>query len=354
MTRRKQQVLWTLLIAVLFVFSLGLSGASSEEVYLNFSNYPDGPAKTSGITSWSSSGTDRNPHYENSLRLLYPDSKLTAKFHLKSKPQKAELMVEHLSSKSGMCPNNGYSPVTISINGKVVVSTYDVAKHHGGSHGYETDWWKVADKLRKGSNTIKWEAENLCTHYWLKRFEIQLSYTRGGGAWKVPYSVVATPKAATEKDAYFVISITTNRSLWKDFRAVNPVTITTGEKVFVKRMFPLQQKNLYRDMAGDIAIAAADEVAPVPIGLGIDIAQNFHQWYQQHSNSYVNKVQIHPKSSGRSVKYLVWLRSYSSIQHWGTMKGDLSIHYTYKRSDDPTPTLQTWSNPLWPFFTDNY
>ncbi|MEF8837281.1 MAG: hypothetical protein V5A87_05450 [Candidatus Bipolaricaulota bacterium] len=84
--------------------------------------------------------------------------------------------MNHLSSKSDNCRGNGYSPVTISINGEPLVRNYDVAQNHGGSHGYETDSWRISSYLRQGMNQIKWKAQNLCSHYWIKRFEI---YTAG-------------------------------------------------------------------------------------------------------------------------------------------------------------------------------
>ncbi|MBS3788613.1 hypothetical protein KGY79_10520 [Candidatus Bipolaricaulota bacterium] len=170
MNRRFFEVLCVLLSLLILV---GFFGVSEEEIYLDFSGYPGGPAKSSGITSWSSSGSDKNPYYESSLRLLYESSRLTAEFYLESKPDNAALVVNHLSSKASSCKGDGYSPVTISINRHVVVSNYDVAENHGGSHGYQTDRWEVSDKLKEGYNRIKWKAEDICTHYWLKRFSIQ-------------------------------------------------------------------------------------------------------------------------------------------------------------------------------------
>lgn len=171
----KPRIFRVFCILASFVLLIGITSNAEESIYLDFSNYPDGPAESSDITSWSSSGTDQNPYYGNSLRLLYEGSTLTAKFHIKSKPDNAELVVNHLSSKSNMCRGNGYSPITISINGQLVVSNYDVAENHGGSHGYETDQWNVEKWLKKGQNTIKWQAGNLCTHYWIKWFKIKTS-----------------------------------------------------------------------------------------------------------------------------------------------------------------------------------
>jgi|GEM_PF-6453213 len=168
-SNRFGSLIFTCVLIAIFAFG---STAFGEEISLDFSRYPDGPALRRGIESWESSGTDNNPYYENSLRLLYQGSTLSAEFYLDHKPQRAKLEVTHLSSKSGSCRGNGYSPVTISINGSSLVRNYDVAQHHDGSHGYETDGWDVSSYLHQGPNKIKWKAGNLCTHYWIKKFEI--------------------------------------------------------------------------------------------------------------------------------------------------------------------------------------
>lgn len=171
----KRRIFGVFCVLVAFLLLISLTISAKDQLYLGFSNYPDGQAKMSGITHWSSSGTDKNPYYGKSLRLLYEGSTLTAEFNLESKPDTATLTLNHLSSKSSSCRGKGYSPVTISINGRLVVSNYDVAENHGGSHGYETDQWNVGKMLKKGQNTIKWRAENLCSHYWIKWFRIETS-----------------------------------------------------------------------------------------------------------------------------------------------------------------------------------
>jgi len=86
-------------------------------------------------------------------------------------PGRYSLVVTHLSSASNNCPGGGYSPVTITINGKPLATGYDVAENHGGTHGWASDRWKI--NLREGPNKIIWQAGPLCTHYWIKRIEIQ-------------------------------------------------------------------------------------------------------------------------------------------------------------------------------------
>ena len=167
-------------IIILAVFALSFTSTASD-IYLDFSLYPDGNAVYQGMKSWQSSGTDKNPHYGNSLRLLYQGSSLRSEFYLEDSPASAKLFVTHLSSKATGCPGNGYSPVSIYINGNALVRNYDVAENHRGSHGYETDSWQVERYLRKGNNVVKWVAGDLCSHYWIKKFQLRVTSSLGPG-----------------------------------------------------------------------------------------------------------------------------------------------------------------------------
>jgi hypothetical protein len=80
------------------------------------------------------------------------------------------LSVRHLTSASDQCPGGGYSPVTVYLNGNAVVENLDPASAHGGSHGFETDTWRLF--LEAGENVIEWDAGDLCTTYWIQRLEI--------------------------------------------------------------------------------------------------------------------------------------------------------------------------------------
>jgi hypothetical protein len=81
-----------------------------------------------------------------------------------------ELRVTHQTSASAGCPGGGYAPVTISVNGLTVVSNYDPAENHGGTHGSVIDSWTI--NANAGSNTFEWIANNLCTNYWIQKIEI--------------------------------------------------------------------------------------------------------------------------------------------------------------------------------------
>ena len=80
------------------------------------------------------------------------------------------LKVTHLSAYSALAPGFGCSPVTIKINGSIVVADYDPASNHGGSHNWVTDSWAI--NANNGNNTLSWTAGNLYTHYWIQKIEI--------------------------------------------------------------------------------------------------------------------------------------------------------------------------------------
>lgn len=81
-----------------------------------------------------------------------------------------KLIVTHLSSSAASCRGGGYSPVTIKVNDKNIVSNYDVAANHDASHGWITDSWTI--NAVAGVNSIQWIAQKLCTHYWIQSIQI--------------------------------------------------------------------------------------------------------------------------------------------------------------------------------------
>ena len=138
---------------------------SRRIAFADFSSLPDD--FDSNCEELQGAGFDPNPYYKHSLRLLYTGSILKCKFDLDIVPSRAILIVEHLSSLAESCPQDGYSPVSISIN-----ETPVVVDHSPPSHGMITERWNVADLLKIGTNIIIWEAGELCSHYWIKRWEI--------------------------------------------------------------------------------------------------------------------------------------------------------------------------------------
>lgn len=84
-----------------------------------------------------------------------------------------KLTVTHLSSASDGCPGGGYSPITIRVNDKAVVSDYDPAANHKATHGWVTDTWMI--NASTGTNSIRFISGKQCTHYWVKKIELELN-----------------------------------------------------------------------------------------------------------------------------------------------------------------------------------
>ncbi len=111
-----------------------------------------------------------NLTYEDNWLIGVPAGDFTVTFE-SSTADDMELVVRHLSSAFAECQGGGYSPVTISLNGTPIVSNYDPAENHGGSHGFVTDIWPIS--VNAGTNTLEWIADSLCTNYWIQGIEIR-------------------------------------------------------------------------------------------------------------------------------------------------------------------------------------
>lgn len=143
------------------------SGARPLHVSASFEAFPEGEPVLNGITLDEARGVDRNPYYKKSMRFLQDGAYILASFAVEQMPANAQLRVVHLSSASASARNGGWSPVTITINGRTVVGD-----HSPSSHGYMTEAWNVGSLLRQGRNTIKFHFDNSQTHYWLQSFDI--------------------------------------------------------------------------------------------------------------------------------------------------------------------------------------
>jgi hypothetical protein len=151
---------------VIYTPPLQVRGQGGNKLaYADFSLLPDD--FESNCDDLTGAGWDANPHYKHSLRLLQEGSQLTCTFNISRAPSSATLIVEHLSSSAASCPDGGYSPVTISLNGHNVT-----VNHSPPSHGMIEEEWQVGRYLKNGTNELRWDAGEFCSHYWLKRWEI--------------------------------------------------------------------------------------------------------------------------------------------------------------------------------------
>ncbi len=119
--------------------------------------------------SYDSNKFQYNEAYPGNWRMVALDAYVQADFELDSLPGSAKLVIDHLSSSHPNCPNNGYSPVDVIVNGDVVESCYDPAENHGGTHSFVTDQWEVGPYLQIGTNTIRVQlCGTACSHYWIR------------------------------------------------------------------------------------------------------------------------------------------------------------------------------------------
>ena len=135
-------------------------------VSADFSPHPE-PPLLRGVTLVARRGADDNPAYGHSLRLTAGGARLEPTFELAEVPDGATLVVKHLSSRALACRNEGWSPVTITLNERIVV-----ANHAPAAFSFLTERFRIADHAVAGTNRIAFEANELCSHYWLERFAI--------------------------------------------------------------------------------------------------------------------------------------------------------------------------------------
>lgn len=106
--------------------------------------------------------------------ITQPGGYIEVVFDLDQVPSVCELVLQHLSSASGACPNGGYSPVEIQVNdANSIEHSYDPASHNCNTHAFVLDRWDIKSKLKLGENKIRITAKNLCTLYWLRHLHIQ-------------------------------------------------------------------------------------------------------------------------------------------------------------------------------------
>lgn len=111
-----------------------------------------------------------NWYYEDNWLIYYDGGGFTATFDYPHDTNMV-LSITHLTSASSRCPGNGYSPVTIKVNDVNVVSGYDPAENHDGTHGYVTDELEIP--VQSGTNLIEITSGDLCTNYWIQSLEIR-------------------------------------------------------------------------------------------------------------------------------------------------------------------------------------
>jgi hypothetical protein len=101
-------------------------------------------------------------------RFLGPGQSVTVNFTEARANQAMQLVLLHCTS--AIWPKSGYSPVTISLNGTVIASNFDVGRHHDGTRDYAWDSLPVpASAVRQGANVLTIVTQpGMISHYWLR------------------------------------------------------------------------------------------------------------------------------------------------------------------------------------------
>ena len=120
------------------------------------------------ITLTHNAGCSYNSYYQNSWRLAGEGASFTVSFDVAGLDGDVDLVLRHLTSYCQDCPNEGYSPVTIAVNGVAIEQCYDPAENHDLTHGFVTDRWGISDYLHFGRNTVSLTRCKGCTNYWIQ------------------------------------------------------------------------------------------------------------------------------------------------------------------------------------------
>ncbi len=160
------------------VFLLALAGAGSIFAAGFSADFSRSEISTSGACAVSRNYAAYNSSYGSSWVLYRPgESSIQVDFDIPSNVLVggASVTITHLTSYSQDARGNGYAPVTLAMNGQRFATEYDVAEHHDGSHGFETDRWGNLS-VAQGRNTLSisycGDAE---THYWIQSIRIEVT-----------------------------------------------------------------------------------------------------------------------------------------------------------------------------------
>jgi len=157
-----------------------------------------------------------------------------------------------------------------------------------------------------------------------------------------PYSVTATPLAATENNAFFELTTTSNNNIFGTYNHV--IAINTVDPVKIKRIFAMPEDDIHNEILSSIIIGTATESVPFS-GPLVDIAQKFQEYKLDQTRRDVSSAQIYTSYSDENVKYLIWLESSVPIANWGSMPLEYanqefpphtSIVYSYSKTDEST------------------
>ncbi|MFH1453976.1 MAG: thioredoxin family protein [Armatimonadota bacterium] len=147
----------------------GQSSVHSDTELLLTVKFSEAEAYSTSVKT-STQECDFSKAYDTSyhLRMISPGkSYVNFTFNLeKNPPAYTYLYIQHLTSMNG--PDKGFSPISIYVNGKKIISGWDT-----DSGKYIISQFRIGKSLKKGQNTVKITLDpGAKTHYWLKQIEI--------------------------------------------------------------------------------------------------------------------------------------------------------------------------------------
>jgi hypothetical protein len=142
----------------------------SQAFYVDFAGLPRSGSIESGLETWRATGWAEG---NRCLQLVRSGAYLEAVIEVPSDVSTAQLSLVHRSGLAPGCAGDGFSPVTVSVNGSVLAA--NLAPPAVDAWGFSTDRWAVTDRLTPGRNRIRVDASDLCSVYELQRLELRLT-----------------------------------------------------------------------------------------------------------------------------------------------------------------------------------
>jgi len=177
--RARRQAAVILLISGLLGFALaGPQGGQADPgiapvpggtlAFLDFSPYPNGAPLQQGVVTWTGQGWTAGA---GSLQLLYPGAFVEVVFQVPSAAPVLQLKLTHRSAYAPGCPDQGFAPVTVTVNDALIAQNH-APPAGSGAVGFTTNAWEITGRVVPGSNRIRVVAGRLCSPYEVRRIEI--------------------------------------------------------------------------------------------------------------------------------------------------------------------------------------
>ena len=144
-------------------------GWDGETAYVDFSDLPSGNPIRQGLNAWQAQGWNGGARC---MQLVRAGAYLEVTVEIPENVSTAGLTIEHRSAYAPGCANNGFAPVTLTINGTTLTQHYAPPAVGPWSTGFTADRWDLTRWLSPGRNRIRITAENLCSVYEINRLEL--------------------------------------------------------------------------------------------------------------------------------------------------------------------------------------